>query len=306
MRKLFLTILCLGLAVGGKCLAVEVAAKHLEDYLQHSKMKGEDNAVTTLRMQEQYLWLKTLQLISETSGSKGVLAGELTRNPGDVRGQEKAYQLAKSRYEQGLGTLWDVYETGLELYVAYSFVGFIENNVLPGREAVPTAKEDISFEQLNDLRRILTNASNVSGDREAWLRTEILWSIHVSENIDDEITYKTELVELLRNRYRQGLATHWEIAIAELDLQKVRLRMERRRALLPCATPRAFPTADDAQKWEELVRDVNALYRQLAQTAEDSHHADSRICEQLFHLRFMLLRVTYTLNNIKAVLKHGH
>lgn len=304
--KVLLIILCLGLSVGGKSLAVEVAAKHLEDYLQHSKMKGEDNAVTTLRMQEQYLWLKTLQLISETSGSKGVLAGELTRNPGDVSGQEKAYQLAKSRYEQGLGTLWDMYETGLELYVAYSVVGFIENNVLPGREVVPTAKEDISFEQLNDLRRILTNAANASGNREAWLRTEILWSIHVSENIDDEITYRTELVELLRNRYLQGLATHWEVAIAELDLQKVRLLMERRRALLPGASSRLFPTSDDAQKWEVFVRDVNALYRQLAQTDEDSRHSDSRICEQLFHLRFMLLRAEYTLNNIKAVLKHGH
>ena len=304
--KVLLIILCLGLSVGGKSLAVEVAAKHLEDYLQHSKMRGQDNAVTTLRMQEQYLWLKTLQLISETSGSKGVLVGELTRNPGDVSGQEKAYQLAKSRYEQGLGTLWDMYETGLELYVAYSFVGFIENNVLPGREVVPTAKEDISFAQLNDLRRILTNAANASGNREAWLRTEILWSIHVSTNIDDEITYRTELVELLRNRYLQGLATHWEVAIAELDLQKVRLLMERRRALLPGASSRLFPTSDDAQKWEVFVRDVNALYRQLAQTDEDSRHSDSHICEQLFHLRFMLLRAEYTLNNIKAVLKHGH
>lgn len=304
--KVLLIILCLGISVGGKSLAVEVAAKHLEDYLQHSKMKGEDNAVTTLRMQEQYLWLKTIQLISETSGSKGVLAGELTRNPGDVSGQEKTYQLAKSRYEQGLGTLWDMYETGLELYVAYSVVGFIENNVLPGRKVVPTAKEDISFEQLNDLRRILTNAANASGNREAWLRTEILWSIHVSKNIDDEITYRTELVELLRNRYLQGLATHWEVAIAELDLQKVRLLMERRRALLPGASTRLFPTSDDAQKWEVFVRDVNALYRQLAQTDEDSRHSDSRICEQLFHLRFMLLRAEYTLNNIKAVLKHGH
>lgn len=58
MIKFFLTILCIGIAVGGESPALDVAAKHLEDYRQQCKACGNGETLQELRLQCQYLVLK--------------------------------------------------------------------------------------------------------------------------------------------------------------------------------------------------------------------------------------------------------
>jgi hypothetical protein len=58
LKKIFLAILCLLLAVGGESPALDVAAKHLEDYRQQCKACGNEETLQELRLQCQYLVLK--------------------------------------------------------------------------------------------------------------------------------------------------------------------------------------------------------------------------------------------------------
>lgn len=110
MMKVLLIILCLGLSVGGKSLAVEVAAKHLEDYQQQRKACGDEDALQVLRLQCQYL-------VSKDAVQAAPLDFEswMSNMPFILALHEKAYRLAEIRYKKGLGTLWDMYETGMQL-----------------------------------------------------------------------------------------------------------------------------------------------------------------------------------------------
>ena len=100
------SILCMGLAIGGEGMATQVAAKHLKDYEWLRKASGEEDAIALLRMQSEY---------------QSMVRGEVddiwaTSYAEEMSLREKAYDLAESRYKQGLGTVRDVYETGIELY----------------------------------------------------------------------------------------------------------------------------------------------------------------------------------------------
>lgn len=54
-RTFFLILLCLGLAVCGESPALDVAAKHLEDYRQQCKACGNEDDLQELSLQCQYL-----------------------------------------------------------------------------------------------------------------------------------------------------------------------------------------------------------------------------------------------------------
>ena len=58
MRKFFLTILCLGCALGGESPALDVAAKLLEDYQQQRKACGDEDALQVLRLKIRYTEMK--------------------------------------------------------------------------------------------------------------------------------------------------------------------------------------------------------------------------------------------------------
>ena len=110
MRKLFLTLLSLVLAFGGESPALDVTARHLEAYRQQRKACGDEDELATLRLKANYIRLKSW-IALETDDDAFVQAQKELL---DLR--ERAYLLAKARYEQGLASLRDVYETGAELY----------------------------------------------------------------------------------------------------------------------------------------------------------------------------------------------
>ena len=110
IKKIFLTILCLWLAVGGESSALDVVAKHLEDYQQQRKACGDEDALQVLCLQCQYL-------VSKDAVQAAPLDFEswMSNMPFILALHEKAYRLAETRYKKGLGTLWDMYETGMQL-----------------------------------------------------------------------------------------------------------------------------------------------------------------------------------------------
>lgn len=264
LRTGIFSILCMGLAIGGEGMATQVAAKHLKDYEWLRKASGEEDAIALLRMQSEY---------------QSMVRGEVddiwaTSYAEEMSLREKAYGLAESRYKQGLGTVRDVYETGVELYACirtYEEGRDLWMAMRPTSAPLPPAREcPISLERLKALRQTVTAAAQAPGNRPDWLNAEILWYTHMEVNRTKDRAYKAELADLLRKRYQQGFATHWEVALAELNLQQAMIYQP--------------PVETVLQRWDEYIKAEDDLYRQLEQMTK-SGNADWRIYEQLFRLR---------------------
>ena len=151
------SILCMGLAIGGEGMATQVAAKHLKDYEWLRKASGEEDAIALLRMQSEY---------------QSMVRGEVddiwaTSYAEEMSLREKAYDLAESRYKQGLGTVRDVYETGIELYACirtYEEGRDLWMVMRPNSAPLPPARDcPISLERLNALRQTVTAAAQNAG-----------------------------------------------------------------------------------------------------------------------------------------------
>ena len=275
MRKFFFTILSLGLAVGGESLALDVAAKHLEDYQQQRKTIGDEDALQELRLQ--YLYLSAKEAETAHPFNVGTWGRDMSAN---LALREKAYRLAETRYKEGLGTLWDVYETGIELY------SYTESCVpICCCLSRPASESIISLEQLKSLRQTLSKAAEAGETRERWLKAEILWVHSIERDSRKVCAYRTELVELLRKRYQQGLATHWDVALAELDLMDAGL-------FLP-------PAEEVLQRWEEYLKAMSLRYEQMKQAAEahPGYYFSKMMCE----LRLRQIITERTLSILKAV-----
>lgn len=271
MKRLFLTVLCLGFALGSKSPAWDVAAKHLEDYRQQRKACGDEDALQVLRLQCMYHQLKDDTLCAES--------GE--RNMAFILAlHEKAYRLAETRYTQGLGTLWDVYETGFYLYQYSESCASLWS--APSR---PAPQHLISLERLKELRQTLSQTAMAQENRERWLKAEILWIAGMGQDRRKVRAYRAELLELQRNRYRHGLATYWDVALAELDLQEEGL-------FLP-------PAEEVLQRWEKYSQAISQLYEQMRQAAEASPSYD--FSQKLCELRLRQMSIERTLSILNAV-----
>lgn len=275
MYRFFLSVLCLCLAVGGACSALEVAARYLEDYQQQRKAIGDEDALQVLRLQCLYLSSKEAEQADpfniETWGCNMPIV---------IATREKAYRLAEARYKAGLGTLWDVYETGIELYSYSESCASICRSL-----SRPAPVSLVSLDQLKELRQALSQAAEAGETRERWLKAEMLWAHGIEWDIGKVCAYRTELLELLRNRYQQGLATHWEVALAELDLQEAGL-------FLP-------PAEEVLQRWEEYTKAMSQLYEQMrkAAAAHPSYYFSKMMCE----LRLRQICTERTLSILKKV-----
>lgn len=273
MRTFFLTILCVGLVVGGEGAALDVAAKHLEDYQRQRKAIGDEDALQVLRLQCLYHFSKKaaqtdpLDIDAWGSNMSIILAMH-----------KRAYHLAEARYKEGLGTLWDVYETGIELYSCTESCTSICRY-----SSRPVPETFVTLEQLRELRQKLSHSAKET--RERWLRAEILWNTCIERDRRKVCAYRSELLELQRNHYQQGLATHWEVALAELDLQEAGL-------FLP-------PAEEVLQRWEEYTKAISRLYEQMNQAAPA--HLGYDFSKMMCELRLRQLRDERTLSILKAV-----
>lgn len=200
MRKFFLTILCLGCAVGGESPALDVAAKLLEDYQQQRKVCGDEDALQVLRLKIRYTEMKAWTALDTDDEAYEQAEKEL------LALREQAYRLAKARYEQGLATMRDVYETGAQLY----YMTESSQRVRP------------TLEELRTMRMSLLRSARATGNKAEELKTEIIWYSNVELILTDiDLMYGEELRDLSREQYQQGLISYWELAQTEINLLKV-------------------------------------------------------------------------------------
>ncbi|MBR5895389.1 MAG: hypothetical protein IKZ13_07600 [Akkermansia sp.] len=274
-RTFFLILLCLGLAVCGESPALDVAAKHLEDYRQQCKACGNEDALQELRLQCEYL-------VSKDAVQAAPLDFEswMSNMPFILALHEKAYRLAETRYKKGLGTLWDMYETGMQLYSYTESCASICCTL-----SRPAPESLISPEQLKELRQTLSQVAMAGENRERWLKAEILWSSGIEQDLRKVRAYRTELVELQQKRYRQGVATLWDVALAELELQQSGL-------FLP-------PAEEVLQRWEEYIKAISRVYEQMSQAAEA--HPSYSFSKMMCELRLLQITTERTFCVLKAV-----
>ena len=184
MTKLALSILCLGLVLGGMCPALDVAEKLLGDYQQQRRACGDEDELATLRLRADFTWLKAWTALEIDDEAYDLASEEL------LALREQAYLLAKARYEQGLASLRDVYETGAQLYY-----------MTQCRQRVrPTLKEE-----LRTMRMTLLRSARATGNKAEELKTEIIWYSNVELILTDiNLMYGEELRDLSREQYQQG------------------------------------------------------------------------------------------------------
>lgn len=204
MRKFFLTILCLGCALGGESPALDVAAKLLEDYQQQRKACGDEDALQVLRLKIRYIEMKAWTALETDDEAYEQAEKEL------LALREQAYRLAKARYEQGLATMRDVYETGAELY---GMTKYMTNG---------SKRERPTPEELRTMRSALLRSAEVTGNRADALKTAIIWYSSVEPVLTDIVNrYAEELLKLTREQYQQGLTSYWDFKQAELNVLEV-------------------------------------------------------------------------------------
>lgn len=244
MTKLALSILCLGLVLGGMCPALDVAEKLLEDYQQQRRACGDEDELATLRLRADFTWLKAWTAL-ETDDEAYELASEEL-----LALREQAYLLAKARYEQGLASLRDVYETGAQLY----YMTQCRQRVRPTLE-----------EELRTMRMTLLRSARATGNKAEELKTEIIWYSNVELILTDiDLMYGEELRDLSREQYQQGLISYWELAQTEINLLKV--------------------TSE-----EQYAAYVAELYKAIEANEVATSRNDYRITELLFHARARLV-----------------
>lgn len=200
MTKLALSILCLGLVLGGMCPALDVAEKLLEDYQQQRRAYGDEDELAMLRLRADFTWLKAWTALETDDEAYEQASEEL------LALREQAYLLAKARYEQGLASLRDVYETGAQLY----YMTKSSQRVRP------------TLEELRTMRITLLRSARATGNKAEELKTEIIWYNNVELILTDiDLMYGEELRDLSREQYQQGLISYWELAQTEINLLKV-------------------------------------------------------------------------------------
>lgn len=200
MTKLALSILCLGLVLGGMCPALDVAEKLLEDYQQQRRAYGDEDELAMLRLRADFTWLKAWTALETDDEAYDLASEEL------LALREQAYLLAKARYEQGLASLRDVYETGAQLY----YMTKSSQRVRP------------TLEELRTMRMTLLRSARATGNKAEELKTEIIWYNNVELILTDiDLMYGEELRDLSREQYQQGLISYWELAQTEINLLKV-------------------------------------------------------------------------------------
>ena len=243
IKKIFLTILCLWLAVGGESPALDVAAKLLEDYQQQRKACGDEDALQVLHLNARYTAVKAWTALETDDAAYEKANEEL------LALREQAYRLAKARYEQGLASARDVYETGAELYC-----------ITEGSKVVcPT------LEELRAMRMTLLRSAKATGNRAEVLKTEIIWYRNVEMILTDIVRrYGEELLKLSREQYQQGLITYWDFKQVELILLNV--------------------TSE-----EQYAAYAAELYKEVEANAAATGRNDDRITELLFLARCRLV-----------------
>ena len=200
MTKLALPMLCLGLVLGGMCPALDVAEKLLEDYQQQRRAYGDEDELAMLRLRADFTWLKAWTALETDDEAYDLASEEL------LALREQAYLLAKARYEQGLASLRDVYETGAQLY----YMTKSSQRVRP------------TLEELRTMRMTLLRSARATGNKVEELKTEIIWYKNVELALMDiDLMYGEELRDLSREQYQQGLISYWELAQTEINLLKV-------------------------------------------------------------------------------------
>ncbi len=200
MTKLALSILCLGLVLGGMSPALDVAEKLLEDYQQQRRAYGDEDELAMLRLRADFTWLKAWTALETDDEAYDLASEEL------LALREQAYLLAKARYEQGLASLRDVYETGAQLY----YMTQCRQRVRP------------TLEELRTMRMTLLRSARATGNKAEELKTEIIWYKNVELALMDiDLMYGEELRDLSREQYQQGLISYWELAQTEINLLKV-------------------------------------------------------------------------------------
>lgn len=260
-------LVCSALTLFAESPALELAAKHLEDYQQQRKICGKEDELATLRLQVLYLQTKVKL---DKSANKTQAVAEDTKQLLKLCAQ--AYHLARSRYEHGTGSLQDVYETA---YILNEQVSYYHDNADFLQGDVPTE------EDLVRMRETLKNAATAANDRAAWLRAEVFWfrsrAPEHGEMVFDK--YKTELITLLRERYQQGLISYWELACSEQELKDITFN------------PKKSPAeaAKFREKLAENAAEATEFYRQLEQHATATGRADYQFTELLLRARLRQL-----------------
>lgn len=244
MTKLALSILCLGLVLGGMCPALDVAEKLLEDYQQQRRACGDEDELAMLRLRADFTWLKAWTALETDDEAYDLASEEL------LALREQAYLLAKARYEQGLASLRDVYETGAQLY----YMTQCRQRVRPTLE-----------EELRTMRMTLLRSARATGNKAEELKTAIIWYTNVELILTDiNLMYGEELRDLSREQYQQGLISYWELAQTEINLLKV--------------------TSE-----EQYAAYVAELYKAIEANEVATSRNDYRITELLFHARARLV-----------------
>ncbi len=244
MTKLALSILCLGLVIGGMCPALDVAEKLLGDYQQQRRACGDEDELALLRLRADFTWLKAWTALETDDEAYDLASEEL------LSLREQAYLLAKARYEQGLASLRDVYETGAQLY----YMTQCRQRVRPTLE-----------EELRTMCMTLLRSARATGNKAEELKTKIIWYSNVELILTDiNLMYGEELRDLSREQYQQGLISYWELAQTEINLLKV--------------------TSE-----EQYAAYVAELYKAIEANEVATSRNDYRITELLFHARARLV-----------------
>lgn len=244
MRRFFVPLLSLVLALGGECLGMEVAAGLLADYQQQRKACGDEDELATLRLKARYTWLKVWTALETDDALHDKSEKEL------LVLRRKAYRLARARYEQGLASLRDVYETGAELF----------QMMRDNKKAQP------SQEELRTMAQELIRTAKATGNKADVLKTEIVWYHNVTPVLSDIVpASQKKLRDISREQYQQGKISYWELAKAELN--QMRINSE-----------------------EEYAAYADRLYKEVEKLGVATDKNDYRITELLFRAREILVQ----------------
>lgn len=113
---------------------------------------------------------------------------------------------------------------------------------------------------------MLTHAAESMNNREDWIRTELLWFLHI-----EPVGQK---VRILQRRYHDGLISHAELSLAALDGQGLCL-----------FTPPGDGVRQRAEAWAKEAAD---LYCRPEKTAEASEEVGYQFHELLLRARLRL------------------
>ena len=296
MNRFLLSILCLGLAVGSECPALEVAEKQLDALLQRSR-NGNLDSVLAWRLQALFLTNKAMlqmfhdenQEIESAGTGQEDLQEDNTEQTQDASQRDfdtalnilhQAHHLAAARYKAGFASIDALFETGAELYhtaQVYAMWYDAKDMTVP----VP------SVEELLSQHSCITKAAAATGDTERRLKADLLRYRYIERTQDKVVQLQKAKVEWIQNKLHAGMATQWELREAKLDLQESEI----------------FQTIESVdairQRLNSYSTNAAAFYTDMQNAAAAGMDAQAAAPGRLLRARLRILNATASLQQLE-------